>query len=195
MGFSHMIPGYDEVEKAIEKAYAKDVLIFAAASNGGGNNGRAYPAREKLVFCIHSTDARGNRSKFSPTAEDRKQNFATIGEAVESLWRTSSGESDEKAVRVKSGTSFATPIAASIAAFLLLYARVNLMIEPSIAKRLKKNQHMERLLVTLSEKSVTSPGRDGYQYISLSRHPDNFFGREVEAINYDFRQIAQSRER
>ena len=189
-----MIPGYDEVEKAIEKAYAKDVLIFAAASNGGGNNGRAYPAREKLVFCIHSTDAMGNRSKFSPTAENSKQNFATVGEAIKSLWRTSPGQSHENAYRVKSGTSFATPIAASIAAFLLLYARANLANQPAIAKRLIKNQHMERLLVSLSQKSVASPCRDGYQYISLSRHPDNFFGRIAEAINYDFRQIAQSPE-
>jgi subtilisin family serine protease len=184
MGFPQKVPGYDELERAIERAYSASVLIFAAASNGGNNNDRAYPARDKHVFCIHSTDAKGNRSKFSPTAENFAYNFATIGEAVDSFWPKHLCKQDEDAVRVKSGTSFATPIAASITAFLLLYARVNLEAEQ--ANRLKRHPAMEQLLHRVSGSSRAKKDRDDYQYMFLSRHPDTFFGRDTEEINNAF---------
>lgn len=176
--------GYEHLESAIERALYEHVLTFAAASNGGGNNDRAYPAREKQIFCIHSTDAKGTRSKFSPTAEDFGYNFATIGEAVESFWPTHLCADGEQAVRVKSGTSFATPIGASIAAFLLLYARVYL--KPEQAARLKRYSAMESLLHEVSKGSRAKKDRDDYQYLFLSRHPDTFFGRETEEINNTF---------
>jgi hypothetical protein len=180
------VPGYRKFKLAIERAGSARVLIFAAASNGGGNNDRAYPARERDVFCIHSTDANGSRSKFSPTAEKYDFNFATIGEAVESFWPTHLCAEDEQAVRVKSGTSFATPIAASIAAFLLLYARVHLDTEQ--ATGLKRYAAMESLLHEVSKGSRAKKDRDDYQYLFLSRHPDTFFGRAVEEINNSFRK-------
>ncbi|KAK1842039.1 pfs domain-containing protein [Colletotrichum chrysophilum] len=37
-------PGHDGLRKSIDMAYSKQVLMFAAASNNGGNSGRAYPA-------------------------------------------------------------------------------------------------------------------------------------------------------
>ncbi|KAH7073373.1 hypothetical protein FB567DRAFT_198471 [Paraphoma chrysanthemicola] len=185
IGFSQKVKRYEEFELAIERAVSARVLIFAAASNGGANNDRAYPARERDVFCIHSTDAKGTRSKFSPTAENFVYNFATIGEAVESFWPTQQCTDDEQAIRVKSGTSFATPIAASIAAFLLLYARVHL---PEQATRLKRYAAMESLLHELSKGSRSKKDRDDYQYLFLSRHPDTFFGRNVEEINNSFRK-------
>jgi subtilisin family serine protease len=187
IGFPQKVPGYKDLELAIERAVSARVLIFAAASNGGGNNDRAYPARESHVFCIHSTDAKGTRSKFSPTAENFVYNFATIGEAVESFWPTNMCADGEQAVRVKSGTSFATPIAAAIAAFLLLYARVHL--EPEQATRLKRYAAMESLLHEVSKGARAKKDRDDYQYLFLSRHPDTFFGREEEEINNSFRKF------
>jgi subtilisin family serine protease len=174
----------------MKRAYFADVLIFAAASNGGGNKGRAYPVRDKHVFCIHSTDALGNRSIFSPTPERNAYNFATVGEAVQSFWPKHLCNPDEAAVKTKSGTSFATPIAASIAAFLLLYARVNLATEPEIAKGLKGYQAMESLLFEVCQSSRPKTDRDGYQYLFLSRYPDSFFGedRNGEEINNRFRR-------
>lgn len=186
MGFPQKVPGYDELERAIEKAHFARVLIFAAASNGGNNNDRAYPARDKHVFCIHSTDAKGSRSKFSPTAERFAYNFATIGEAVESFWPRNLCQPDEDTVRVKSGTSFATPIAAGIAGFLLLYASIQ--IGPEQANRLKRHSAMEQLLYRLSVGSRPKKDRDDYQYIFLSRHPDTFFGKRPEEINNAFRK-------
>jgi len=181
IGFPQKVPGYEELERAIERAQVARVLIFAAASNGGGNNDRAYPARERHVFCIHSTDAKGTRSRFSPTAEDYVYNFASIGEAVESFWPTHLCADGEQAVRTKSGTSYATPIAASIAAFLLLYARVHL--DPEQATRLKRYTAMENLLHELSKGSRAKKDRDDYQNLFLSRHPDTLFGKDVEEIN------------
>jgi hypothetical protein len=190
MGFPQKVSGYDELEFAIKRAHLADVLIFAAASNGGGNKDRAYPARDKHVFCIHATDAWGNRSRFSPTAERNTYNFATVGEAVESFWPKHLCNPDEAAVRTKSGTSFATPIAASVAAFLLLYARVNLVDEPEISQRLKGFQAMELLLYEVCQSSRAKTDRDGYQYIFLSQYPGTFFGRDRdrEEINNRFRR-------
>ena len=190
MGFPQKVSGYHELERAMKRAYFADVLIFAAASNGGGNKGRAYPVRDKHVFCIHSTDALGNRSIFSPTPERNAYNFATVGEAVQSFWPKHLCNPDEAAVKTKSGTSFATPIAASIAAFLLLYARVNLATEPEIAKGLKGYQAMESLLFEVCQSSRPKTDRDGYQYLFLSRYPDSFFGedRDGEEINNRFRR-------
>jgi hypothetical protein len=102
------IEGYAELERAIGNAYSKHVLLFAAASNSGANLDRAYLARDQNVTCIHSTDANGNRSRFSPTALAKDTNLATIGEAVESAWPVHL--CDEKAnptfVKYKSGTSY-----------------------------------------------------------------------------------------
>lgn len=162
------------------------MLVFAAASNGGGNNDRAYPARGRHVFCIHSTDSKGTRSRFSPTAEQYGYNFATIGEAVESFWPTHLCAEDELAVRVKSGTSYATPIAACIAAFLLLYARVYL--GPEEAGCFKRFTAMEGLLYEVSKSLRAKKDRDDYQYLFLSRHPDTLFGGSVEEINNAFRK-------
>ncbi|KAF2025168.1 subtilisin-like protein, partial [Setomelanomma holmii] len=123
IGFPQRVPGYEVLQSAIDRAHAAHVLVFAAASNGGGNNDRTFPARHDHVFCVHSTDSRGNRSTFSPTPEHNNVNFATTGEAIESAWPVHLCDDKDDLQKMKSGTSYATPIAASIASFLLLYAR------------------------------------------------------------------------
>jgi len=97
--------------------------------NSGANLDRAYPARHDEVICIHSVDANGNRSKFSPTASTSDDNFATIGEAVESTWPLGLCDGQGQNYLYKSGTSFATPIAVGIAAFLLEYSKLHLSPE------------------------------------------------------------------
>ncbi|KAK4064198.1 uncharacterized protein Triagg1_9177 [Trichoderma aggressivum f. europaeum] len=77
---------YNELEDAIDKAYSKKILIFAAASNSGGRLGRAYPASSSQAICVHSTDTWGTPSGFSPTAEPDNLNVATVGESIESAW-------------------------------------------------------------------------------------------------------------
>jgi subtilisin family serine protease len=107
---------------AISNALKSQTLLFAAASNDGGNSGRAFPADYPLVFCIHSTDGNGNPSSFNPTAHDKDVNFSLLGENVSSHWPM--GQNGyAQTVNVMSGTSVATPIAAGLAASVLSFVR------------------------------------------------------------------------
>ncbi|KAL7792392.1 peptidase S8/S53 domain-containing protein [Trichoderma afarasin] len=178
---------YHELEDALANAHAKRVLLFAAASNSGGKQGRAYPARDQNVIAIHATDTDGNRSKFSPTALSHDINLATVGEAIESAWPTYlPGNSDSKFLRCKSGTSYATPIAAGIAGFLLLYTKINL---PDKADGLKSRRRMQALLKRVAEKEVGQTARDGYHFIALSLHRDSLFGKGKHYIDETIRDV------
>jgi len=184
------VDGYSELEKALKTAYSKDVLLFAAASNNGGQLGRSFPAREPTVISVHSTDANGNRSKFSPTPHRDGTNLATIGEAVESAWpvQLCDEDSNPECVRTKSGTSFATPILVGIAAFLLMYARANL---PDKASAMKSQKRMEAVLKRVAEKGSGSAHqlRDGYHFVDVSLHTDSLFGRDKEFIDATLRDL------
>ncbi|KAM0290547.1 hypothetical protein ACHAO9_004905 [Fusarium lateritium] len=172
---------YDSLEKAIKNAQFNDVLLFAAASNDGANAKRAWPARHSGVICVHSTAADGNPSSFNPIAVPG-DNFAIIGEAVEGAWpRDLCEEQNNTSLLMhKSGTSFVTPIAAGIAAFLLQYARLNLSKRD--AARLKQ---FEGMTAALRRISVV---KNGYNYIAPRLHPDNFFGKGEEFIRTSLRE-------
>ena len=181
------ISGYDEIETAIKDAHCIDVLLFAAASNGGANHDRTWPARDEHVFCIHSTDAKGNRSKFSPTAVYDNINFATVGEAIESAWPVQLCDPSAELVKYKSGTSFATPIAAGIAAFLLEYAK--LYLSEAQLGRLKRHSGMKSVLGKMAKKAESSMNRDDYCYLALSLHPDNLFGKSEAFIKSTIEEL------
>ncbi|KAJ2993953.1 hypothetical protein NUW58_g1687 [Xylaria curta] len=113
---------HEPMNKAISNALSNQTLMFAAASNDGGNLGRAFPAKSPGVFCIHSTDGHGNPSAFNPTADEKDVNFSLLGEHVRSHWPAGkNGHND--IVNVMSGTSVATPIAAGLAASVLSFVR------------------------------------------------------------------------
>nr|OQO18056.1 hypothetical protein B0A51_15971 [Rachicladosporium sp. CCFEE 5018] len=114
LGTSHVVPA---IEKAIEKAQAKKVLIFASASNFGGNQGRSWPAKRRDVFCVHATDALGNPYDRNPSALAGESNFAVLGVDMQSEWLPNADGSTQLVRRT--GTSFATPIAAGIAALVI----------------------------------------------------------------------------
>ncbi|KAI4929209.1 hypothetical protein J4E86_011737 [Alternaria arbusti] len=176
-GFQRKSVG-DDLEQAIDYAKSKGVHIVAAASNSGGNAGRAWPARYDGVFCIHSTDANGNPSGFNPTALE-EVNFATVGEAIVSSWPGHLSESpgndgtddSDTLTKVKSGTSFATPIAASIIAFVLRYARTHL--DQEYAQQLRRHAVMGSVL-----RCMAGPKRLEFYYLALHSNPAQFFGRE-----------------
>ncbi|KAG9253124.1 uncharacterized protein F5Z01DRAFT_689257 [Emericellopsis atlantica] len=113
---------HEPINTAISNAVNKRTLLFAAASNDGANLGRAFPAQHRSVFCIHSTDGNGNPSQFNPTASETDVNFSLLGEDVSSHWPAGIDGHDQT-VRVMTGTSVATPIAAGLAASVLSFVR------------------------------------------------------------------------
>ncbi|KAL7940991.1 subtilisin-like protein [Trichoderma barbatum] len=182
--------GYSDLQGAIDKAYSKKVLIFAAASNNGGRLGRAYPASSTHVICVHSTDTLGNPSAFSPTAQPYNLNFATVGESIKSAWPMAL--CDEKSAsqgyfNSRSGTSYATPIMAGIAAFLLMYARLHLSEEDAV--KLKSKATMEALFKRCAERGPNYAPRGNYHYVELSLYDHNLFGKEMDRINSEILDI------
>ncbi|KAK7932570.1 hypothetical protein PG985_003282 [Apiospora marii] len=173
--------GYGDLERSINHACLRDVLLFAAASNNGAQHGRSYPARDSNVVCVNSVNVNGNRSAFSPTAPPEETSLATVGEAIESAWPMDSSSADEEATitAVKSGTSYATPIMAGIAAFLLTYARLNL---PEKAHKLRRRSRMVQLMRRIALKDDGGI-RDGYHFVDIRLHPDSLFGKDKEFID------------
>ncbi|KAM3426382.1 hypothetical protein NHJ13734_009487 [Beauveria thailandica] len=116
-GFPYFIRHLDPIRRAILRANAADVLIFAAASNKGGNQRVTFPASMDEVISVGSTDGNGVKSPFTPNLQHGKR-LCTLGERIESSWPPGLLKADEATPR-KSGTSFATPVAAGIAATVL----------------------------------------------------------------------------
>ncbi|KAH6632373.1 hypothetical protein F5144DRAFT_533854 [Chaetomium tenue] len=176
--------GHSTLQGAIDSAYANKVLMFAAASNSGGRLGRAYPASSSQVICVHSTNTYGSASDFSPTPEPNAVNLATVGESVESAWPMHLCPSDNMGCTVyRSGTSYATPIMAGMAAFLLQYARIHLPESAAVA--LKRRERMEGLLRRCAQHGPNYQPRDGYFYVGLSLDKHNLFGGELEWVNHE----------
>jgi hypothetical protein len=108
----------DEIDHAINNALRKNKLLFAAASNSGGLSDRpSRPALRSDVMCIYATDGLGNRGTMNPPVDKSNSpfHFSTLGVAVPCRWR--------RTPVWKSGTSFATPIAAGFAASVLEFVK------------------------------------------------------------------------
>ncbi|KAL5608599.1 hypothetical protein FOVSG1_003280 [Fusarium oxysporum f. sp. vasinfectum] len=164
---------YDEtMSTAISNALNHRTLLFAAASNDGGNRGRAFPAQYPSVFCIYSTDGNGNPSKFNPTASETDVNFSLLGENVSSHWPAGLNGIEET-VNVMSGTSVATPIAAGLAASILSFVRQqdqNIAVESeSLGSWLKRDNSMDAVFKSM----VRQRRGEGYDYIT----PHTLFDR------------------
>lgn len=107
-GFEHK---NDEVQHAIKEAMnrKRPPIFFAAVSNEGFNNRPLYPAIHPDVIAIHSLDGNGNDSGgLNPPADPNLGTFGTLGIGISLTWERNSV--------VKSGSSYASPIAAGIAA-------------------------------------------------------------------------------
>jgi len=97
----------------------------------------------------------GDKSNFTPNTLPRSENFSILGEAIESSWPKHLGQGSRQ---WRSGTSYATPIAAGTAATMLFYARMKAK-KPTMVAELRTCAGMRRLLLSMAEM------RDGYNYI------------------------------
>ncbi|KAH6892530.1 hypothetical protein B0T10DRAFT_458239 [Thelonectria olida] len=118
-----MFFGFDGVDMRVDDAlgFARDkgILIFAAMANGGIYDKAAWPAREsKDAIGIHSCTEMGKKSSnFTPMPVDRNPNFMVIGEQIIAHWPTAK----RGGFRDAEGTSFATPVAVTMAALILAF--------------------------------------------------------------------------
>lgn len=146
----------EEIEDAIDDALEAGKLIIAAASNSGGVSGRTRPARQDGVICMHATDGLGNKGGMNPSPLPKDHNFATLGVAVPLDW-------DGEKVW-KSGTSFATPIAAGFVAGVLELVKYRCgKLSRRQSKLLRRKQGMGAILKKMAEE------RDGYDFIYPDR--------------------------
>jgi subtilisin family serine protease len=142
----------EDIQQAIREAAPR--IMFAAASNSGKNNLRAFPSTCREVICIHASDGNGNEGGINPPNEDGDDNFMTLGIAVELV--------DGGKCFYKSGTSFATPIAAGIAANILELAARSKELAGRAKKRLKESEGMRKMFRMMSEQNQLAP----YRYIA-----------------------------
>jgi subtilisin family serine protease len=171
---SDTLGAYGDIKTAISHA-SERALIFAAARNNGLNQPRAWPAQEPGVFGVYSTDYNGAWSKFNPQEMFESINLATVGEAVRSCWPENLCDgSMTDLMAVKSGTSYATPIAACLAAFLLMFAQTYMKSEE--IRKLKKFNHMRRVITAVFEASWDKDHkRPDYTYLAFILKPKNLF--------------------
>lgn len=196
----------EELRNAIRKAIFQDVLVFGAAGDFG--NTRAYvsfPARLEGVFKIFASDHHGRGSSFSPNRTSNPSYcFSTLGTNVVSIWpedrREAAKKGDIQIVDMPkqkglwvamSGTSFATPIAASLAAIIYQFYDANkvmMSIPPSL--KFKTVEVVRAVLLQMSMEVDI----DRYNYLDPTVGRDNFFnfreGRGEDRVSFFARKLA-----
>jgi hypothetical protein len=120
--------GFDEEEKQILQAIDEVVtqkrdyriLFFSAVSNQGLNaDDIDFPARHSSVFGIHALGHFGDQPDFDTKAGfEEAVCFGTLGKGV-NAYVSNKAKGSDAAYKALDGTSFATPVAASIAAMIL----------------------------------------------------------------------------
>lgn len=154
-GFPKGVPA---IQQAIDQAVARNKIVFAAASNDGSNTARAYPASHDRVIAVHAADGLGNRSAFNPTPVKHDDNFCVVGEQLEGAW-------SDVGVRRMSGTSFAVPVAISIASFMVGFIRKSVHDHEKWLVPLLSYEGVKAMFQILSE------GRDkGYDLVNPLAH-------------------------
>lgn len=169
LGFNQKTKTLLSIQEALLSAYAHKIIIFAAASNSGATVTKlAYPANQNEVIWIGSSDGLGVTSGFTPshTVSNTYYKFTALGEGVNSFWPTGlTGEN----CQVRSGTSYATPIAAAIAAAVIDFIRFKLIgaaqgsTDSTSLQALRTKKMMEKVL-----KLMTIETKDGYHFLQPS---------------------------
>lgn len=107
------------IETALRQADQKGVLLIAAASNVGGNTSRAkrWPSTRDNVLAIYAAGGKGEDYTDNPPPMENRYNFTTLGVMIP-VW-TIPNETGFSTEICCTGTSYATPVAAAIAATVL----------------------------------------------------------------------------
>ncbi len=100
-------PGATDV--AVQNAVANDVMVFAAAGNGGAGASPEYPASNDAAIAVASVTSSLVRSSFSTTGA-----YVDIAAPGSGIWSTYSSSGYASL----SGTSMATPYAAATGALI-----------------------------------------------------------------------------
>jgi hypothetical protein len=110
----------DDVRNVLKKARDGGIIVFAAMSNNGRHRRAAWPARTaEDAIGIHSCEVMGKTSSdFTPDPVPENRNFMVVGEKIIAHQLTAKGGGFTSV----EGTSFATPVAVSMAAMILGFA-------------------------------------------------------------------------
>ncbi|KAE9572157.1 hypothetical protein CGMCC3_g11789 [Colletotrichum fructicola] len=202
----------EELRNAIRKAIFQNVIVFGAAGNFGNTRANvSFPARLAGVFKIFACNHHGRGSSFSANGTANSSYcFSTLGTNVVSIWpedHREAANNDEAAkkgdIRIvdmpkqkglwvaMSGTSFATPIAASLAAIIYQFYDVNKLImsmPPSL--KFKTVDVVRAVLLQMSMEADI----DRYNYLNPAVGRDNFFnfreGRGEDRVSFFARKLA-----
>jgi hypothetical protein len=118
-GYPNADQSLEGIRRALLKAHATDVLIFAATGNNGNGNAIAFPACLDEVISVASTDGNHQLSNFVPDLRVGKR-LCAIGEAIEAAWIDQEGSATAHSSQGrKAGTSYATPVVAGVAAMVM----------------------------------------------------------------------------
>ena len=142
----------DDLDDIINRAAAAGKILLAAAGNHGNNGPRTFPATNRNVICIHASDGKGKDGRISPQPVGNDDNFMTLGIAVPLIWQSNDV--------FRSGTSFATPIAAGMAADVLEIAKRTIKMTDRQKEHLHSSDGMRRIFQLLSPMSD-----GGYRYV------------------------------
>lgn len=132
----------ERIRQAVKIATATDIIIFAAASNSGSQfpyKRVAFPARlSGHVLSVRSATAQRKLADASPVPRAGEDNFAVLGEAITAAYVGTEGSA------YFSGSSFATPVAAGIAALILEFSKHRRRI-PQKERGSSKNKYAFRV--------------------------------------------------
>lgn len=167
-----------KIRHEIKEAIRAGILLFAAANNDGGHSGRTYPASHGTgVFCIHAATGEGNKASYNPTHLAREDNYMVVGDNILSCWPSNT---QANATRYMSGTSFATPVAVSIAAFMIGLITAKLPHHITWTHHPKSFEGMRKIFRMLSEE------RDSYDWVNfpgyLHQHGEAKVLQEIEEL-------------
>ncbi|KAK2059738.1 subtilisin-like protein [Colletotrichum caudatum] len=187
MSFGFRTYKTQQFRAAVGRANWENKILFAAAGNFGNSKANvSFPARFPGVFKIFATDHQGGKCSFSPSPDlEKSYCFSILGHDVVSIWpeavRDKGRETPLKVVDKKkspglwvamSGTSFATPIAASVVAILYQFYDANkaeINLEPGLD--FKTVDSVRAILLKMS----MAPTADQHNYLNPWVGRDNYF--------------------